>query len=408
MKFAVIDLETNILSPHPGNRASPFYEENTIVLGVLLDEEGNFFRFRDLKQPSLEFAHQLIAERIFEHDILIGHNIKFDLLYLRKVFPKEYKEWVKGGGSVWDTQVVEYILSGQDMLYPSLDAVSEKYGGTVKPDAIKEYWKAGIDTSDIPFNELQEYCDGDVSNTMLIFQEQTKEVENRSIYPLIASQMDALLCLTEIEYNGMYFNKGLALRTKENLKDKFYKMQDKLIDYMKIRLPSNLSQEISPRSPQQLSVVLFGGLVKTTSHIPVLDEFGKEVLYKSGMKKGKVKTKKVTETEKVEVRHTLSSLSDKRKNGYYSTDDETLRKIINYLSGVVSHELSLTNLKEFVEELLEYRKLDKTISTYYSGYLKHAWGDSFIHPNYNQCGTSTGRLSSNHPNMQNLSNKEEE
>ncbi|NLA78205.1 MAG: DNA polymerase I, partial [Erysipelothrix sp.] len=61
-----------------------------------------------------------------------------------------------------------------------------------------------------------------------------------------------------------------------------------------------------------------------------------------------------------------------------------------------------------IEKIIEYRKFQKFYSTYTAGLQKHIGPDHKIHTVYNQCATQTGRLSSNHPNMQNISVKNEE
>lgn len=58
--------------------------------------------------------------------------------------------------------------------------------------------------------------------------------------------------------------------------------------------------------------------------------------------------------------------------------------------------------------LLEYRKYQKIISTYVDGLLPHIHEDGKVHSAFNQALTTTGRLSSNNPNLQNISIRNEE
>ena len=53
--------------------------------------------------------------------------------------------------------------------------------------------------------------------------------------------------------------------------------------------------------------------------------------------------------------------------------------------------------------LLDYRKLTKLLSTYIEPLPQKVWEDGFLHGEINQMGTKTGRLSSENPNLQNLS-----
>lgn len=71
----------------------------------------------------------------------------------------------------------------------------------------------------------------------------------------------------------------------------------------------------------------------------------------------------------------------------------------------------LDRLKEespIVEEILEYRKYAKLIGTYIDGLLPYIKEDGKLHTYFNQALTSTGRLSSSSPNLQNVSTRDEE
>ncbi|MFC4355936.1 DNA polymerase I [Chryseomicrobium palamuruense] len=57
---------------------------------------------------------------------------------------------------------------------------------------------------------------------------------------------------------------------------------------------------------------------------------------------------------------------------------------------------------EIIEHILLYRQLGKLQSTYIEGLLKEIHKDGKVHTRYQQALTSTGRLSSIHPNLQNI------
>ncbi|GAP71574.1 DNA polymerase I [Candidatus Symbiothrix dinenymphae] len=75
--------------------------------------------------------------------------------------------------------------------------------------------------------------------------------------------------------------------------------------------------------------------------------------------------------------------------GQYSTGEEVLEK--------------LTDKHPAVSKILEFRKIKKLLSTYVDALPQLiSPQDGKIHTTYNQATTSTGRLSSNNPNMQNI------
>ena len=61
-----------------------------------------------------------------------------------------------------------------------------------------------------------------------------------------------------------------------------------------------------------------------------------------------------------------------------------------------------------IDLILQYRKLSKLYSTYAEGLKKYIRDDKKIHTVFHQCLTSTGRLSSSDPNLQNISVRDEE
>ncbi len=60
-----------------------------------------------------------------------------------------------------------------------------------------------------------------------------------------------------------------------------------------------------------------------------------------------------------------------------------------------------------IEEILRYRELQKLLSTYIDVLPQLAGDDGRIHPHFNQLGASTGRFSSQNPNIQNMPIKTE-
>ncbi len=77
------------------------------------------------------------------------------------------------------------------------------------------------------------------------------------------------------------------------------------------------------------------------------------------------------------------------ETGAPSTDADTIKELVDEFR------------VPFLEKLLVYRKLDKCLHTYLENWLNISEYDGKIHTNFNQHGTSTYRLSSRDPNLQN-------
>ena len=69
---------------------------------------------------------------------------------------------------------------------------------------------------------------------------------------------------------------------------------------------------------------------------------------------------------------------------------------------------AIVNKHEIVGYLIRYRKISKLISTYLDGMLNYVKDDGKIHTTFMQRATSTGRLSSREPNLQNLPIRDDE
>jgi len=370
--YTVIDVETSIKNRGEdaigGMKASPFHPDNAIVMAAH-KRKGMRGVLKGLSLKSSALS--------------VGQNIKFDLLYMKRFFPDSYSLFIQHGGKIWDTMQVEYLITGQQSKYASLDKLATKYGGHLKDDKIKEYWDNDIDTEDIPEDELWEYLQGDILNTELVFKAQYEKVVQLGMLPLVESQMDAILATTEMEANGMHFDIEKAYELSKELKEELDRYRDSVLRYM----TSAGIQEPNPNSIDHMSLLFFGGKQKIIVDKPVLDEEGQIVMYKGGEKKGEVRTKKTADTIPITRKHTPKHEWKLKKPGFYATNDEVLKEIGGQMA----------------EDVLQYRKISKDLNTYFVSFVKQYWPtDKCIHGTFSHCATNTGRLSSSKPNMMNL------
>lgn len=381
-----LDLETTIRNTIGKNKASSFCPDNKLVcIGLKkLDKDPHVI------DPSAiaDFTKWMESQGSV---LMIGQNIKFDLLWLMRQYPD--LRWNLHKFCVWDTQLAEYLITGQEHKMASLDELAMKYGGTLKDDRIKEFWKAGVDTTEIPWGMLEEYQKYDVINTEIVFLEQFDQIVAQGQLFLMMSQCDALLATTEMEYNGMKFNKELAVELSEPLMKESENHKDIVSTAMKaMGFPED---SINVGSNQQISVLFFGGAIKYKERDYVYNEDGTIQYYKGGARKGEAKTK-MYDREKY-IHGLCAPMFPKGKNGFYPVGDEQLGKIKD------RYKTDAT-VCQLVDSILEFRKLEKDVNTYYIGYSKQVMPDGCLHGNYNHTKTGTGRLSSSNPNLQNISN----
>lgn len=284
-KYLVFDRETEN-HEHRKRFSSPFYDKNwTVALGW--KKQGDlrcsaaYFPTKEEEQP-LQIDDDV--------SIIVGHNIKFDLLFgwndpaLRAFF--------KRGGRIWCTQYAEYLLEAMhpDSQMVAMDQIAEKYGGRKKVDAVKALWEAGFLTSQIDKDMLLDYLigteeekrnSGDIGNTELIFLGQIKKAVELNMLTMIQARMDGLLATTEMEYNGLKIDVVEAARRMKIMEEELRETELALEQYIP-ELPEGL--EFNWASNIHKSVLIFGGTIKYEKSARYIDD-----------KTGKYARKKATE-----------------------------------------------------------------------------------------------------------------
>ena len=223
----------------------------------------------------------------------------------------------------------------------NLDAMSEHYLNitTIKyEDVIGKGANKYKNFSEVPVKDATTYAAEDTDITLQLFEKFTNLLEGN--IPNLLQDLDykLLFILLGMEERG-------ALIDTSHLNELSKKFGAKLMNLVqKIHGLSGVVFNID--SPKQLSEVLFEKL--------------------------KIDTKGLKKTS----------------SGYFSTSEAVLQK--------------LSEQNEIVKDILEYRSLAKLKSTYTDKISEICDQNSRVHTSYHQAVTSTGRLSSSDPNLQNI------
>lgn len=252
---------------------------------------------------------------------------------------KSYDVEVKG--TLYDTMIAHFILE-PDVNRRSMDALSETFLN-YEPQSITELiGKKGKDQKsmrDVPVEQVSEYASEDADITYQLKNVIDEKVDKAGGVELFKKvEMPLVPVLASMEREGVNLDKEMLYDYSGRLKDDIQSIEDKI--YQHAGLPFNIA------SPKQVGEILFERL-------------------------------KVTDKPK------------KTKTGQYATNEEVLQK----LSG--KHPI--------VDDILDYRELVKLKNTYVDplpGLVNPNTGH--IHTSYNQVVAATGRLSSDHPNLQNI------
>lgn len=446
--YKVFDLETETHSSYK-RKASPFDERNWVVARGWKNQGDTVCSWT--YHPTHDRTTTLEIE---DHiTMLVGFNIKYDLLWEMAQGNESLRRFYKRGGRVWCCQYAEYLLRAQhpDAHMASLNDTAPKYGGTTKIDEVKALWDAGVLTSQIPEDLLIDYLvgtpeegrnGGDIRNTEIVFLGQIKKALAQGQLKMIQDRMDGLCCTTEMEFNGLKVDVREAGRRLKVLEGDLLAVEQELVGYV----PADCPFEFNWGSRVHASCLIFGGTVKYQKQAPYLDEATGEFArkkatedhwllldgtttdlepgdnskhlyakYLSGKKKGEYKRKKVDVLGEIKTKYQDFFYTFPRttepKEDWATKNTDGYGAPIYSTSGDIIVELALRNVP-CIKALRSKQKLDKEIGTYYvkkdakgelSGMLtcvqRH---DHFIHHKLNHTSTVTSRLSSSDPNGQNL------
>lgn len=289
---------------------------------------------------------------------------------------------------MWDCQLFEYFASNQQWTFPDLDTACQKRGIPVAKDkTIEEYWKAGINTTEIPWEVIEQRVKVDTHITYLLYKAQLEEFNTwpQARQNLFRLHCADLLVLHEIERNGVYYAEEASKEEADKTSARLLKLEQELGQYTPPGVSINLN------SPQQVSALLYGGVLTQIQKVP-------DGVFKTGQKAGQPKFKnqplEITFTRHMEPLEG-SKLADKVS---WSSDAKVLGTLLNSRLTAVARKL--------IKLLLQYSKEQRSLSSYTQGLpnlrKKMNWPENMLYGRINQCSVVTGRTSSSEPNLQNF------
>ncbi len=234
--YLVIDTETTMYGGFEKD-SNPFYKDKILCIGLKYQKtlprskEGNYVV--DITDLYKKCGYNVRA--IIDYDkllcvaqdtppigwlenvkIIVGHNIKFDLLFLWR--NHELQKFFSRGGRIYDCQLAEYLLSGQRHKYPALRNIAiNKYGCKERVKNIEVSKKKGLLTQDMHIELLLEDVKNDVLDTEQVMLKQIKIAKQQQMFTLVMEQMEGLLSTCEMEFNGMFINEEIFNKNKKNL-----------------------------------------------------------------------------------------------------------------------------------------------------------------------------------------------
>ena len=199
--ITVLDVETTFqvladkktdADPHTGN----------MLVSVGYDCEGNkdYLCFYHKDRPPTDNAKRQLQAVLNMTKLLVGHNIKFDLKWLRAC-------GFTYTGDVYDTMIAEYLINGGSKVPLSLKKCCERYAlSPKKTDLTEKYLQDKISFEKIPWPIVKEYGEADVQVTKELFEAQLDNMPKRLKATLtLTNEMCDLL--TDMELDGIQISR---------------------------------------------------------------------------------------------------------------------------------------------------------------------------------------------------------
>ena len=272
----ITDYETQN-NPYYGSVASPYCPDNYIVESAWRIDRTNddgTVDVGDVGSVRYSSREQFIAAPPSEwlpipRDcwLIVAHNAAYEISWFLTFARKEFEDFLKRGGRVFDTMHGEYIASDFQSMYPSLDETAPKYGGTHKVDGVKILWEQGVLTSDIDPVLLHDYLvNGDIPNTALCFYGQCSIFAERGQMQYVYERMDALLAFAYCEWFGLFVNMPVARQNQAEQEQRILEIKQELQQYIPKDLPDTL--EFNFGSDFHMSALVYGGPIKYRKKVP--------------------------------------------------------------------------------------------------------------------------------------------
>ena len=279
----------------------------------------------------------------------IGHNLKFDLAIM-------LSHGIQVAGPFFDTMLAHTLAAPEQK--HSMDSLSENllgyspiklvdlFSGEQNEEddlfaaaAKKKASKGELDPSELPINILAEYAAEDADVTLQLYRKLLPELKKLNALPVMEDIESPLLpVLVAME------NEGISM--DQTVLDEVGKILTIKIKNLSKKIEESAGRPFNLNSPKQLGEILFGEM-------------------------------KLVEKPK------------KTKTGQFKTDEQTLA--------------SLASKHSIVANILSYREASKLKSTYVDALPNHrAEHSDRVHTHLHQLVTSTGRLASSDPNLQNI------
>tara|TARA_R110000772_G_scaffold24808_1_gene65065 strand:- start:949 stop:2991 length:2043 start_codon:yes stop_codon:yes gene_type:complete len=429
-----LDVENTTTKRDGKLHLDPFEPDNSLTMIGMLNDQGveRLVTFDHSEVEADDFGHTVVQEWLDKTTVLIMHNAAYDLLWL-------WESGFKYDGPVFDTMLGEYVLQRGIKEPLSLEACAERYElDTKKQDTLKEYFKRGYTTREIPHAELSEYLSADIHATQqlsdkLVYRFNT--LADAALMPTVTLTNEVVVCLARIYQRGFKVDlealSAVRLEFEQEKRDLVHDLQ-KHVRKLMGDTPINLN------SPEQLSWVIYSRKVSDKQYWGnAIDPYmvdadfrsliagGTERLHKTVANQcrecnGTGQIRKVKKDGTPFVKPTsckncsgrgyllvptmdVAGLKFKPPTSKWASANgfSTSKQNLELLEAAATAK-GMDDAVDFLRKVRRLSAVDTYLSSFVDGIQTYTKSDGKLHVSLLQHRTSTGRFSGANPNMQNM------
>ena len=429
-----LDVENTVTKRDGKMHLDPFEPENSLTMIGVLTDQGveQHFPFDHSDVPNQQDYYERVQWYLDEATILICHNAAYDLMWL-------WESGFKYDGPVFDTMLAEYVLQRGIKEPLSLEACAERYElDTKKQDTLKEYFKQGYSTRDIPYNELCEYLSADLHATQQLSDKlmyRLNTVADSGLRGTVDLTNQVAVCLARIYQRGF----AVDLSKLDEVRQEFEQEKKQLEEDLQAHIRKLMGDTpINLNSPEQLSWVIYSRKVKDKPYWgnaidPYMDDAdfrsliagGTDKMYKTVAEQCRAcngtgyirKVKKDgTPFTKPNICKTCNSagfslvnlssvagLKFKPPSSKWASANgfSTSKQNLEILESAAKQR-GMTDAVDFLYKVRRLSAIDTYLSSFVEGISTYTKQDGKLHVRLLQHRTATGRFSGAEPNMQNM------